>query len=51
MLGSTTFVDTDSFLVDLESLRRLDEMEFVVVDKDDFLKVVLLFEQGILIIG
>ena len=51
MLGSTTFVDTDSFLADLESRRRLDEMEFVVVDKDDFLKVVLLFEQGILIIG
>ena len=40
-----------SCLVDLESRRRLDELEFVVVDEDDeFLKMVLLFEKGILII-
>ena len=44
-------LESVSCLVDLESRRRLDELEFVVVDEDDeFLKVVLLFEKGILII-
>ena len=52
VLGSPKLVlEVVSCLVDLESRRRLDELEFVVVDEDDeFLKVVLLFEKGILII-
>ena len=52
VLGSPKLVlEAVSCLVDLESRRRLDELEFVVVDEDDeFLKVVLLFEKGILII-
>ena len=54
VLGSPKLVlEAVSCLVDLESRRRLDELEFVVVDvdeDDEFLKVVLLFEKGILII-